>query len=373
MDHALYRVTSFAIVGPFVLDVRFDDGTRQRIDLQPVLHGELYGALRDAGLFERVAIDPEAHTLVWPNGADFDPATLHDWPDAGRRMIDLARRWADADARGCTASDAMPARHRIIGIDRATTEANTGLALAVIDDGGLRIHDTTVGDRRRPARAIVEEWLTDSDDAALMAIDAPLGWPRPLSASLESHSAGSAIDTPADDMFRRATDVFIKEKIKRPLDVGADKIARTAHAALRLLGELRHDLGVPIPLAWNPADVTDHAVIEVYPASTLIAHEIPPGGRTRSGFRLPSYKGRDKIQQRREIVDALRKRMTIPEQRIEDLCGNDDLLDAVVCVLAAQDFLTGRAAVPADRHLAEREGWIWTALPEGTIYTARHE
>ena len=26
-------------------------------------------------------IDPEVHTLVWPNGAGFDPATLHDWPE----------------------------------------------------------------------------------------------------------------------------------------------------------------------------------------------------------------------------------------------------------------------------------------------------
>lgn len=93
MGHALHRVTSFAIVGQFVLDVRFDDGTRQRIDFRPVLRGELYGPLRDVGTFERVAIDPVAHTLVWPNGADFDPATLHDWPDAGQRMIELVRHW----------------------------------------------------------------------------------------------------------------------------------------------------------------------------------------------------------------------------------------------------------------------------------------
>lgn len=32
------------------------------------IHGELYGPLRDQALFERVRIDPEAHTLVWPNG-----------------------------------------------------------------------------------------------------------------------------------------------------------------------------------------------------------------------------------------------------------------------------------------------------------------
>lgn len=95
MEHPVYRVTAFEIIGPFVLRVRFDDDTQQQIDLRPVLHGELYGPLRDARMFERVTIDAEVHTLVWPNGADFDPATLHDWPVTGPRMVELARRWAD--------------------------------------------------------------------------------------------------------------------------------------------------------------------------------------------------------------------------------------------------------------------------------------
>jgi hypothetical protein len=41
-------------------------------------------------------VDPEAHTLVWSNGADFDPATLHDWPEREAEMVALARRWATA-------------------------------------------------------------------------------------------------------------------------------------------------------------------------------------------------------------------------------------------------------------------------------------
>jgi hypothetical protein len=35
--------------------------------------------------------------LVWPNGADFDPATLHDWPDLIDELTAMARRWADAE------------------------------------------------------------------------------------------------------------------------------------------------------------------------------------------------------------------------------------------------------------------------------------
>jgi len=97
MKHPLYRVTDVQSVGRFELAVRFDDDTEQRIDFRPMLHGELYGPLRDPGLFARVSIDPEVHTLVWPNGADFDPATLHDWSEVGPRMIEMAQRWAERE------------------------------------------------------------------------------------------------------------------------------------------------------------------------------------------------------------------------------------------------------------------------------------
>src|SRR2546423_7043216 len=79
MEHKIFRVTSFEIIGPYRLRVSFDDGTEQSIDFTPVMQGELFGPLRDRALFERVTLDPEVKTLVWPNGADFDPALLHDW------------------------------------------------------------------------------------------------------------------------------------------------------------------------------------------------------------------------------------------------------------------------------------------------------
>jgi hypothetical protein len=80
MDHSIHKVMAFQIIGPYSLVVRFGDNTEQTIDFSSVLFGNLYGPLRDISLFNQVRIDPEVHTLVWPNGADFDPATLHDWP-----------------------------------------------------------------------------------------------------------------------------------------------------------------------------------------------------------------------------------------------------------------------------------------------------
>ena len=73
--------------------MRFDDNTEQIINFHPVLAGQLYGALRELSLFNQVKIDPEVQTLVWPNGADFDPATLHDWPDQVEALIESAHRW----------------------------------------------------------------------------------------------------------------------------------------------------------------------------------------------------------------------------------------------------------------------------------------
>jgi hypothetical protein len=93
MSHPIHRVESFEVVAPYTLRVTFDDGAEQVIDFRPVLAGELYGPLRDLSLFAQVRIDPEVHTLVWPNGADFDPATLHDWPERADALRACAEGW----------------------------------------------------------------------------------------------------------------------------------------------------------------------------------------------------------------------------------------------------------------------------------------
>jgi hypothetical protein len=92
--HPLYRVTSFERVGAYALRVEFDDGSRQTIEFSLVLARELYGPLREPKFFGQVRLDPEVHTLVWPNGADFDPATLHDWPLFADELSTRARAWA---------------------------------------------------------------------------------------------------------------------------------------------------------------------------------------------------------------------------------------------------------------------------------------
>ena len=93
MNHPIHRVTAFEIAGPYTLRVRFEDGVERTIDFLPVLVGELLGPLSKQELFAQARLDPEAHTLVWPNGADFDPATLYDWPQYAAEFAARVRQW----------------------------------------------------------------------------------------------------------------------------------------------------------------------------------------------------------------------------------------------------------------------------------------
>ncbi|MEZ4708320.1 MAG: DUF2442 domain-containing protein [Caldilineaceae bacterium] len=95
MEHEIYTVANFRIIAPYTLQIKFDDESEQTINFLPMLRGKLFGPLRDLDFFNQVRLDEEAGTLVWPNEADFDPATLHDWDRVGEAMIKMASSWVD--------------------------------------------------------------------------------------------------------------------------------------------------------------------------------------------------------------------------------------------------------------------------------------
>ena len=245
----------------------------------------------------------------------------------------------------------------VVGIDCATKTKKTGLALGEYSlESGLEVKEACVGSRRETPAEIVSDWLRRSQKPALLAMDAPLGWPIELSRSLPGHRAGQPIEIEPDELFMRATDRFIKDRVgKKPLSVGADRIARTSHAALVLLAQMQGKLSMPIPLAWLPAKpLTQIQVIEVYPAATLKAYRIPTNGY-KSQKREVAENGRS------TVAEALKSRMKSCAEAVLAMKKDADALDAVVCLLAASDFLAGRAVPPTDRELAETEGWIWCA------------
>ncbi|WP_082054419.1 DUF429 domain-containing protein [Methyloterricola oryzae] len=125
-------------------------------------------------------------------------------------------------------------------------------------------------------------------------------------------------------------------------------MARTAHAALGLLGELRPGLGYVIPLAWTPKLTDPISAIEVYPAATLV-------GR---GCRSTGYKNAEQAPQRRETIAALPSDdVKLPDLPVLEQSAG--ALDAALCLVAAHDFLVGQAMAPPNLELAKREGWIW--------------
>ncbi|MBT8447149.1 MAG: DUF429 domain-containing protein [Gammaproteobacteria bacterium] len=237
----------------------------------------------------------------------------------------------------------------IIGIDCAAQPENTGLALGQLRDGALAVSALAQERDREAMLATLSAWIPAAEPA-LLAIDAPLGWPAALGDELAGHTAGAPLTAPPNAMFRRATDDFVKRHIgKQPLDVGADRIARAAHAALALLDDLGRRAGARIPLAFEPAPSSILSAIEIYPAATLLHYGISPRG----------YKKAADIAGRRRIIDAMTALMTIPGELDDTLLASADQLDAAICLLAGADFLRGRCAVPEDRALAAREGWIW--------------
>lgn len=241
----------------------------------------------------------------------------------------------------------------IIGIDCSTNPRKLGIAKGVFVDGQLSV--TEVATKQTNHVQIISSWLKDSP-RALIALDAPLGWPQAMGVNLVSHKAGVLIDVESNTMFRRHTDSFVKQKLnKQPLDVGANLIARTALFALKLLDSIRKETGMPIPLAWSPQFTDTCVAIEVYPAATLEARDI-----SSSGYKKP-----EKPEPRKEILRLLEGEFQV-ECNEHTIVANDDNLDAVLCLLAAVDFLRGETYAPAPdmMNTVENESWIWVKRKE---------
>jgi hypothetical protein len=65
-------------VRDYVIRLKFQDGVEGDVNLEPQLYGEVFEPLKDSEYFCRFRVDPELHTLTWPNGADFAPEFLYE-------------------------------------------------------------------------------------------------------------------------------------------------------------------------------------------------------------------------------------------------------------------------------------------------------
>ena len=73
-----YRLIEAKHLRGYVIRLKFSDGLEGDVDLKGEIHGPIFEPLRDIETFKQFCLDPELHTLVWPNGADFSPEFLHE-------------------------------------------------------------------------------------------------------------------------------------------------------------------------------------------------------------------------------------------------------------------------------------------------------
>lgn len=242
---------------------------------------------------------------------------------------------------------------QVIGIDCATDPAKIGVARGVPRGGKVHVEAAQLVGKGGDVSSVVSQWVREYSGPSLLAVDAPLGWPAELGGLLATHRAGQPLPGEANRLFRRDTDRVVHDRLgKLPLDVGADRIARTALAALHMLQRVREACGLEIPMAWTARDVAPVAAIEVYPAGTLVSR-----GTTSSGYKLAADRA-----VREAMLDALADELLVGEHRAA-LLQHADVLDAALCLLAGADFLTGAVIEPTDLATARHEGWIWVRPP----------
>jgi hypothetical protein len=73
------RVTAVRHVRQYELELTFADGIRATMDFRHrvVGRGGVFEPLESLAYFRRVKVDPEAGTIVWPNGVDLCPDVLY--------------------------------------------------------------------------------------------------------------------------------------------------------------------------------------------------------------------------------------------------------------------------------------------------------
>lgn len=75
----LVHVTAVEVVGDHRLRLAFEDGAEGEVDFAEWEWRGVFEPLADPAYFRQVALDQELGTIVWPNGADIAPETLHAW------------------------------------------------------------------------------------------------------------------------------------------------------------------------------------------------------------------------------------------------------------------------------------------------------
>jgi predicted RNase H-like nuclease len=237
---------------------------------------------------------------------------------------------------------------KTLGVDLASSDENTALAVIVWRDGRAWLETLEQAFAKRGARdeasPVDRRILELAEGADAIGIDAPFGWPSAFRALLAGATPEPWSDARRDALRFRVTDFAVRALAGFwPLSVSTDLVALPAlrcHGLLRALGVVDRS--------------GDGRVFEVYPRLGLVRWELDARGT--------SYKGADGARRRAALVDALKARCRWLDLREHDaaLRESDDALDAVLAALLARAAAV-RLVEPipeADREAARTEGWI---------------
>lgn len=260
---------------------------------------------------------------------------------------------------------------RLIGLDWATKADRVGVVTACFDGQHVVIESARALSELARTRGQADAHgiecasalnaLAHSSgdvDATLLCVDAPLGWPDAFRSLVGDHDAGNGVPTSFDfdALFRRATDDAVTALTgKRPLEVSANFIGRTAGSVLAMMEHLRQgDADAWPTLQECGSGHFAQGLIEVYPGALLTCLNTPSRG----------YKKNKKT--RRALLDEL---MLVYDLELGvgvthgAVIANDHILDALMCVCAGLDFLAGRVHSPPEDLDIQGEGWIWVRPP----------
>lgn len=73
----IVHVVDVQWLGEHRLRLGFDDGSHGEVDFAQEDWTGVFAPLADPRYFAKVQLDRELGTIVWPNGADIAPETLH--------------------------------------------------------------------------------------------------------------------------------------------------------------------------------------------------------------------------------------------------------------------------------------------------------
>jgi Protein of unknown function (DUF2442) len=77
-ENYLPSVVGVAVVGDHMLRLLFSDGTVGDVDFSAEQWTGVLEPLNDPVYFAKVTVDPEAGTIVWPDGLDLAPEPLYE-------------------------------------------------------------------------------------------------------------------------------------------------------------------------------------------------------------------------------------------------------------------------------------------------------